>query len=68
MNVIIRKMQREIDTESKQKDVKYTVRCMIENMTDFTDWMTAINKEESRTYMIEKGAQHAKLFLYYKEC
>jgi len=68
MNVIIRKMQREIDTESKQPDVKYTVRCMIENMTDFSDWMVAINTEESRTSMIEKGAQHAKLFLYYKGC
>lgn len=65
MNIIIRKMQREIDTESKQRDVKYTVRCIIENMTDFTDWMVAINTEESRTSMIQKGLHQAELFLSY---
>ena len=67
MNVIIRKMQREIDTESKQMDVKYTVRCIIENMTDFSDWIIAMNTEESRTSMIEKGLNHAKLFLSYMD-
>jgi len=67
MNVIIRKMQREIDTESKQMDVKYTVRCIIENMTEFSDWIIAMNTEESRTSMIEKGLNHAKLFLSYMD-
>jgi predicted acylesterase/phospholipase RssA len=67
MYAIIRKMQREIDTGPKQKDVKYTVRCIIENMNDFSNWIEAISTEESRSSMIEKGLHHAELFLSYVE-
>jgi predicted acylesterase/phospholipase RssA len=65
MNMIIKKMQREIDTESKQTEVKHTVRCIIDNMQSFTEWGNAISTEESRAAIVEKGLYHADLFLSY---
>lgn len=65
MNMIIKKMQREIDTESKQTEVKHTVRCIIDNMQSFTEWGNAISTEESRAAIVEKGLYHADLFLAY---
>lgn len=58
-------MQREIDTECKQMDVKYTVRCIIENIENISDWIIAIDTEKSRLSIIEKGIQQAELFLSY---
>lgn len=64
-NVIIRKMQSEINTESKQRKIKYTVKCIIENMNGFDEWIEAMNTESSRLNLIEKGKLQAELFISY---
>jgi NTE family protein len=67
MNILIKKMQREIDTSSKQMEVKYIVKCIVENMSSFSEWIEAMNTEESRTKIIEKGLRQAELFLSYMD-
>lgn len=65
MNVIIKKMQNEINTESKQQNIKNTVRCIVENLSSFTEWAKSIETEQSRINLIDKGIHDAKIFLSY---
>ena len=63
--VIMKKMQAEISTENMQKDIKYTVKCLIEDLNDIQSWINAISSEQTRINLIKKGEHYAKLFLYY---
>ena len=63
--VLLRKMQRAIDSEPDQDEVKHTVRCLIEDLDGFPAWMRALSTEENRTKLINKGEAQAKLFLSY---
>ena len=62
--MIMKKMQRSIDTESKQEDVKNTVKCSIENLDGFSSWIKAISTEEMRKKLIDSGETQAKEFLF----
>jgi predicted acylesterase/phospholipase RssA len=61
--MIMKKMQRSIDTESKQEDVKNTVKCSIENLDGFSSWIKAVSTEEMRKKLIDSGEAQAKEFL-----
>jgi len=63
--VLLRKMQRAIDSEPDQDEVKHTVRCLIEDLDGFPAWMRSLSTEENRTKLIDKGEAQAKLFLSY---
>lgn len=60
---LMKKMQRSIDTENKQEDVKHTVKCSIENLHGFSSWIKAISTEEMRKKLIDNGEIQAKEFL-----
>lgn len=62
--MLMKKMQRSIDTESKQEDVKNTVKCSIENLDGFSSWIKAISTEEMRKKLIDSGETQAKEFLF----
>ena len=61
--VIMKKMQAELDTENIQKDIKYTVKCLIEDLNDIQSWINAVSNEQMRINLIKKGEYYAKLFL-----
>jgi predicted acylesterase/phospholipase RssA len=61
--MLIKKMQRSIDTENKQEDVKYTVKCIIENLDGISSWIKALSTEEMRKKIIDTGEIYAKNFL-----
>ena len=61
--MLIKKMQRSIDTENKQEDVKYTVKCIIENLDGISSWIKALSTEEMRKKIIDTGEIYAKDFL-----
>jgi predicted acylesterase/phospholipase RssA len=63
--VIIKKMQMYIDTEDQQEEVKNTVRCLVEDLEDFSKWSEALSDETMRAKLIEKGQKQAELFLAY---
>ena len=65
LNIMIRKIQRFMGTDDKQTEVKYTVRCLVENLNGFNSWINALSTEEMRNELIDKGSHHAKLFLDY---
>jgi predicted acylesterase/phospholipase RssA len=63
--VLMRKMQRSIDTEPNQEEVKHTVRCLIEDLDGFPAWIKALATEDMRGKLIDRGSSQAKLFLDY---
>jgi predicted acylesterase/phospholipase RssA len=63
--MLIKKMKREIDTEPLQEEVKYTVQCIVEELSDVSKWIEALSSKEMRQKYIDKGGIHAKLFLAY---
>ena len=65
--VIMKKMQAELDTENIQKDIKYTVKCLIEDLNDIQSWINAVSTEQMRINLIQKGEYYAKLFLSYNK-
>ena len=65
MLVLIRKMQREIDTEESQGEIANTVRCLVEDLDGFPAWMEALGTEGMRRKLIDRGSHQGKLFLSY---
>jgi len=65
MLVLIRKMQREIDTEDSQGEIQNTVRCLVEDLDGFPAWMDALGTEHMRQKLIDRGSQQGSLFLSY---
>jgi predicted acylesterase/phospholipase RssA len=63
--LILKKAQSSIDTEPEQADIKYTVRCLMEDLESFDKWAEALNCGQKRKSIIEKGAKQADLFLAY---
>jgi predicted acylesterase/phospholipase RssA len=62
---IVKKAQSYIDTEPEQADIKYTVRCLIDDLENFDKWAEALSSADMRKYLIEKGTKQADLFLAY---
>jgi predicted acylesterase/phospholipase RssA len=62
--VLMKKMQASLDTEDEQeeKEVKYIVRCIIEDLTDFDKWAEALASEEMRKSIVENSKEQADLF------
>ena len=63
--VLIRKMQREIDTEESQGEIQNTVRCLVEDLDGFPAWMEALGTEQMRQKLIDRGSHQGRLFLSY---
>jgi NTE family protein len=63
--LLIKKAVASIDTDSDQPDIKYTVRCLMEDLESFDKWAEALNSSEKRKKIIEKGHSQADLFLAY---
>jgi len=64
--VLLRKMQRYVDTEPRQiNDVKYTVRCLLEDLNGIPAWYNAVATEDMRSKLITKGVNQGNLFLSY---
>jgi len=60
--VLMRKMQKHIDTECDQEDIKNTVRCRVEDLDGVGSWLLALSTEERRAGLIEKGVGQGKAF------
>ena len=65
MVILIKKMQASIDTESKQEHTKYTVNCLLDELSGFNNWYKALHNEEYRKFIIENGYSQAEIFLSY---
>jgi predicted acylesterase/phospholipase RssA len=63
--VLMKKMQASVDTEIEQVEIKYTVSCLIEDLTDFEKWAEMLKSEELRRTTIEKGYVQADSFLQF---
>ena len=63
--VLLIKMKRSVYSEDNQTDVKHLVRCLVEDLDGFKDWIGALATEEMRGKLIERGSSQAKLFLSY---
>ena len=61
--VLMRKMQKHIDTESAQEEIKNTVKCLVEGLEGIGSWITALSTEERRAELIEKGVGEGIGFL-----
>ena len=60
--VLMRKMQKHIDTESEQEDIKNTVKCLVEDLNGIGSWITALSTAERRAELIEKGMREGEKF------
>ena len=60
---LMRKMQYEICSEPKQREVKNIVRCEVEGLSGVSTWLTALSTAELREIVIESGVEQAKKFL-----
>lgn len=67
ISTIFRKMNREIDTEVEQGEIKNTVRCLIEELNGLPAWFDALSSEKLRRQLIERGSNQAKIFHDYME-
>ena len=67
ISTIFRKMNREIDTEVEQGEIKHTVRCLIEELNGLPAWYDALSSEKNRRQLIERGSNQAKIFYDYME-
>ena len=63
--VILKKTQASVNTEPHQEKTKYTVNCLIEELSGFDKWYEALYKEEYRKIIVENGHSQADLFLLY---
>jgi predicted acylesterase/phospholipase RssA len=61
--ILLRKLQLTIDTEDEQIEVKYTIRCIIEDLARLDKWAETIKSEVLRKSIVEKGHAQADLFL-----
>jgi predicted acylesterase/phospholipase RssA len=60
---VMKKMQYEISTESKQREVKNIVRCELEDLAGFSNWLKALSTADMRKKLIENGEEQGKIFL-----
>lgn len=60
---IMKKMQIEISTESKQTEIIHTVTCNVEELAGFSNWVTSLSSSEPRQNLIDTGSEQGKLFL-----
>lgn len=65
ISTIFQKMNREIDTEVEQGEIKNTVRCLIEGLNGLPAWFDALSSEKVREQLIERGSNQAKIFYDY---
>ena len=63
--VLLIKMKRSVYSEDDTTDIKYMVRCLVEDLDGFENWIKALATEEMRGKLIERGSSQAKLFLSY---
>jgi NTE family protein len=56
---LMKKMQYEICSEPKQREVKNMVRCEIEGFSGVSSWLTALSTAELRESVIESGVEQA---------
>ena len=63
--VILKKTQASIDSEPNQIKIKYTVQCLVDELSHFSKWIEALSQEKNRRSVIEKGYNQAKVFLDY---
>jgi predicted acylesterase/phospholipase RssA len=63
--VLLIKMKRSVYSEDDTSDIKYMVRCLVEDLDGFENWIKALATEEMRGKLIERGSSQAKLFLSY---
>jgi predicted acylesterase/phospholipase RssA len=61
--MIMKKMQATLDGERQQKEIKNTVRCLVNDLDDLSKWLESLKNEESRQQLLEKGHLQATLFL-----
>jgi len=61
--VLIKKMHETIDSEKDQPKTKYTIHCLIEDLSTFDKWTETLKSEEMRRTILEKGYAQAELFL-----
>lgn len=60
---LLKKMQASLDTEPEQTEVKYTIKCVIEELSGFDKWIESVSNEIVRCTIIESGYKQADDFL-----
>lgn len=63
--MLLKRMRREIDSESTQPTIKNTVKCVIDDMNGFTAWLNALETEEMREALVKRGVLQATIFMEY---
>jgi len=60
---LLKKMETSLDTEPEQTEIKYTIKCFIEELSGFDKWVEALSNETIRRNIIENGYKQANVFL-----
>lgn len=60
---LLKKMQASLDTEPEQTEVKYTIKCVIEELSGFDKWVESLSNEIVRCTIIKNGYKQADDFL-----
>ena len=60
---LMKKMQYEVCSETKQREVKHMVICELEGLSGLSSWLTALSTAELREKLIEHGIEQGKLFV-----
>lgn len=59
---LMKKMQYEISSDHKQREVKHTVNCELEGLSGLNNWLINLSTAEMREALILKGVEQAKSF------
>jgi predicted acylesterase/phospholipase RssA len=59
---LMKKMQLDISTEPRQREIKHIVMCKIEGLSGLNNWIMAMASEEARASLIANGEEQAKEF------
>lgn len=60
---LLKKMEVSLDTQEDQIEVKYTIKCFIEDLSGFDKWLETLSNETLRRDIIENGYKQADDFL-----
>ena len=61
--ILLKKMKKEIDLNSKQREMRNIVKCQVNNLHGFKAWIDLLEDEKLRSQIIEDGTKIADDFL-----
>jgi NTE family protein len=63
--VLFKRMKHEVDSEPEQRNIEHIVKFVIDDMNGFGAWTDALEGEETRRSLIQRGVIQADTFIEY---